>query len=67
MVHLTHRFRVRGGFICISGTPVPGSTEGNEGIMSSGAHRRAGRPSLVLLQLLVFVFYIFGPTGTLAE
>src|SRR6188508_255305 len=31
------------------------------------AHRRASRPVLVLLQLLVFVTYIFGPTATFAE
>ena len=34
---------------------------------SSGAPRRAGRTALVLLQLLVFVGYILGPTATLAE
>ena len=34
---------------------------------SSGAHRGAGRPALVLLQLLVFVTYIFGPTASFAE
>ena len=33
----------------------------------SGAHRRTSRASLVLLQLLVFVTYIFGPTATFAE
>ena len=31
------------------------------------AHRRASRPVLVLLQLLVFVTYIFGPTAAFAE
>ena len=36
--------------------------------MSSGAHRRrASRPALVLLQILVFVTYIFGPTAAFAE
>ncbi len=35
--------------------------------MSSGAHRRAGRPALVLLQILVFITYIFGPTASLAD
>src|SRR5687768_10902811 len=34
---------------------------------TSGAHRRAGRPALVLLQLLVFLTYIFGPTASLAD
>src|SRR5687767_6551667 len=34
--------------------------------MLSGAHRRASRPVLVLLQLLVFVTYIFGPTAAFA-
>ena len=34
---------------------------------SSGAPRRAGRTALVLLQLLVFVGYVLGPTATLAE
>ena len=32
-----------------------------------GAHRGARRTSLVLLQLIVFVTYIFGATATLAE
>ncbi len=32
-----------------------------------GAHRGARRTTLVLLQLLVFVTYIFGPTATFAE
>ena len=31
------------------------------------AHHRASRPVLVLLQLLVFVTYIFGPTAAFAE
>ena len=35
--------------------------------MLPGAHRRASRPALVLLQLLVFVTYIFGPTSAFAE
>ena len=35
--------------------------------MSSGAHRRTSRSALVLLQLLVFVTYIFGPTAAFAE
>ena len=35
--------------------------------MPSGATRRPGRTALVVLQLLVFVTYIFGPTTTLAE
>src|SRR5688500_3700410 len=35
--------------------------------MSSGAHRRAGRPALILLQILVFITYIFGPTAVLGE
>ena len=35
--------------------------------MLSGAHRRASRPALVLLQILVFVTYIFGPTAAFAE
>ncbi|MEO6577710.1 MAG: S8 family serine peptidase, partial [Candidatus Limnocylindria bacterium] len=35
--------------------------------MTSGAHRRSSRPALVLLQILVFVTYVFGPTSTLAE
>ena len=34
---------------------------------TSGAHRRVRRSSLVLLQLLVFVTYIFGPTSALGE
>jgi hypothetical protein len=34
--------------------------------MLSGAHRRASRPLLVLLQVLVFVTYIFGPTAPYA-
>src|SRR5688572_19194316 len=34
---------------------------------TSGARRRAGRPALVLLQLLVFLTYIFGPTASLAD
>src|SRR5688572_14792776 len=42
-------------------------SRGNEGIMSSGAHRRASRPALVLLQLLVFITYILGPTAAFAE
>ena len=51
------------------GFRVPESwSRGIEGIMSSsGAPRRAGRTALVLLQLLVFVGYILGPTATLAE
>ena len=35
--------------------------------MLSGAHRRTSRSALVLLQLLVFVTYIFGPTAAFAE
>ena len=34
--------------------------------MLSGAHRRTSRSALVLLQLLVFVTYIFGPTAAFA-
>ena len=34
---------------------------------TSGAHRRVSRPMLVVLQLLVFVTYIFGPTAALGE
>ena len=34
---------------------------------TSGAHRRPSRIALVLLQILVFVTYIFGPTASLAE
>src|SRR5687768_16492581 len=34
---------------------------------TSGARRRAAKPTLVLLQLLVFLTYIFGPTASLAE
>ena len=34
---------------------------------TSGAHRRVRRTSLVLLQLLVFVTYVFGPTSALGE
>jgi len=34
--------------------------------MFSGAHRRTSRSALVLLQLLVFVTYIFGPTTAFA-
>ena len=34
--------------------------------MLSGAHRRTSRSALVLLQLLVFATYIFGPTAAFA-
>ena len=36
-------------------------------MLPSGPHRRPGRTALVLLQLIVFVTYVFGPTATLAE
>ena len=40
---------------------------GEELMLPSGVTRRPGRTALVVLQLLVFVTYIFGPTATLAE
>ena len=36
-------------------------------MLPSGAHRRPGRTALVVLQLIVFVTYLFGPTSALAE
>ena len=36
-------------------------------MLPPAAHRRPGRTALVLLQLIVFVTYVFGPTATLAE
>ncbi|HTG49771.1 MAG TPA: hypothetical protein VL915_04715, partial [Gemmatimonadales bacterium] len=36
-------------------------------ISTSAAHRRPTRVALVVLQLLVFVTYIFGPTASFAE
>ena len=38
-----------------------------EGIMSPLAARRPSRTALVLIQLLVFVTYIFGPTASMAQ
>ena len=35
--------------------------------MTTSGARRISRPTLVLLQLLVFLTYIFGPTSSLAE
>ena len=34
---------------------------------SSAAHGRVGRPALVVLQLVVFVTYLFGPTAALGQ
>ena len=36
-------------------------------MLPSGAHRRPGRTALVLVQLIVFVTYLFGPTAALGQ